>query len=144
MVPYLFCSLENVWVNRNAKILASLCALFLLCPTVLLGQQPDTDGSDGQTVRLLLEKVGELEASQRQLSERLAKLEKAQSVGVARDEARSSLDPPRSAEPPALPPSTSASLHNASSKANLSAVNQSGQQDEMNEPEHRDVSKTLL
>jgi len=60
---FFFCS-EGFLVKRNPKVLAAI--QILLSPTVLFCQQTDhSTPADPQTIRLLLERICQLEASQK-------------------------------------------------------------------------------
>ena len=147
MIPHLFLLLRNVLLRRSPNVLAVI--LFLLVPTILFCQQSDVSTpTDPQTIRLLLERISQLEASQKQMSERLAQLEKAQSAGDAKGDVKSEvvavdqIGPSSAVIAPPVPQATSAVA--VSSSSNQSAVGDPEQQDGTNEQEHMDVSKTLL
>ena len=137
--------LRRVLFTRSPKILVAIP--FLLVPTILVCQQSEVSTpTDPQTIQLLLERISQLEASQKQMSERLAQLEKAQSAGDRKPDARNEKLPvdqmSRSAEAPASNSPQASSSSAISSNSKQSVVGDPEQQDEMND--HMDVSKTLL
>jgi len=145
MFPYLILLLRRVLLTRIPKILVGI--LFLLVPTSLFCQQSDVSTpTDPRTMQLLLERISQLEASQRQMSERLAQLEKAQPAGDPKPEARNeklAVDQTgHTTEAAALLSPQSSSSKAISSDPKESAVADPERQDEMSE--HMDVSKTLL
>jgi hypothetical protein len=147
MFPSLVFLLRRVLLTRSPKILVAIP--FLLFPTILFCQQSDVSTpTDPQTIQLLLERISQLEASQKQMSERLAQLEKAQPSGDAKGNARSEVmavdETGRSSGPSPSPSSQAASSNAVSTGSQKSAVGDPEQQDEMNEQDHMDVSKTLL
>lgn len=143
MFANLLYQLRGLLVHKKAKLAAAVCLAFLLHPAIAASQQSDDSGVEPQLVRRLLDQISQLEANQRQLTDRIAKLEKAQPPSpVSNQSAAADQSSPSSA--PAIGPNANApSLTNASSKANQSAASQN-QQAEADEPEQRDVSKTLL
>lgn len=129
----------TILVCRGAKLAAVMCIPFLLGPTFVWCQQ--SEGSvivDRQEIRALLERINQLEVTQKQLRDRVAQLEKTEPPAYTKREAsatqlsdnssNNSVPGPPRAEPPATP----------------SATSRSEPQDEMNLPEQMDVSKTLL
>jgi len=152
MFPYLILLLRRVLLTRSPKILVA--SSFLLVPTILFCQQSDVSTpTDPQTMQLLLERISQLEASQKQMSERLAQLEKAQPAGDPKPDARNeklavdqtgrTTEAAASLSPQASSAKAISSFSNAiSSDSKQSVVADPERQDEMNE--HMDVSKTLL
>jgi hypothetical protein len=152
MFPYLILLLRRVLLTRSPKILVAIP--FLLVPTILFCQQSDVNTpTDPQTMQLLLERISQLEASQKQMSERLAQLEKAQPAGDPKPDARNeklavdqtgrTTEAAASLSPQASSAKAISSFSNAiSSDSKQSVVADPERQDEMNE--HMDVSKTLL
>ena len=135
----------TVLVTRSRRLAAAVCIPFLLWPTILFGQQSGADaGADRQEIRVLLERISQLEARQKQLSERVAELEKTQSPALAKPAASATerTDPSSANLVTATP--NNAALMTDPSPATPSVRNQTEQQDEVNEPEQMDVSKTLL
>ena len=87
MFPHLFLRHRSGLLKRSPNVLAAIA--FLMAPTILHCQQSDVSTpADSQTIRLLLERINQLEASQKQMSDRLAQLERAQPVGDPKPEAR--------------------------------------------------------
>lgn len=147
MFPDLFLRLRSVFAKNIPKALVAI--QFLLVPTTLFCQQSDVStAADPQTIRLLLERINQLEASQKQMGERLAQLERAQSSGdpkpEARDEKLSVHQTGRATEAFASPSPQASSWNATSSDSKESAVADPERQDEMSEQDHMDVSKTLL
>ncbi|HXQ34396.1 MAG TPA: hypothetical protein VN843_10315, partial [Anaerolineales bacterium] len=145
MFPHLFLRLKSVFAKKSPKVLAAIP--FLLGPTILFCQQSDVStATDPQTIRLLLERISQLEASQKQMGERLAQLEKAQPAGDAKGDAKSevmAVDKIGRSSGPSPSASSQATSSNAvPSNAQQSTVADPERQDEMSE--HMDVSKTLL
>ncbi len=144
MFPYLVL-IRSALLKKSPKAL--LAVPFLLVPTILCCQQSEVSTpTDPQTIQLLLERISQLEASQKQMSERLAQLEKAQSTGDPKPDARSEKLPVEQMSRPAeasasLSPQASSS-NAASSDSKQSVVADPERQDDMSE--HMDVSKTLL
>jgi len=145
MFPHLFLRHRSGLLKRSPNVLAAIA--FLMAPTILHCQQSDVSTpADSQTIRLLLERINQLEASQKQMSDRLAQLERAQPVGDPKPEARDE-KLPIDQTGRATEASASLSPQASSSKAisfdsKESAVADPERQDEMSE--HMDVSKTLL
>jgi hypothetical protein len=145
MFPHLFLLLRSVLLKRIPKALAAIP--FLLGPTILFCQQSDANTpTDPQIIRVLLERISQLEASQKQMSERLAQLERARSVGDPKLDARDEklpVDQTGRATEASVSLSPQASSSKAvSTDSKASAVADPERQDEMDE--HMDVSKTLL
>ncbi|HEY6252963.1 MAG TPA: hypothetical protein VI685_23640 [Candidatus Angelobacter sp.] len=145
MFPDLFLLLKSVIAKEIPKALVVIP--FLLGPTILFCQQSDVSTpADPQTIRLLLERISQLEASQEQMGERLAQLERAQSAADPKPEARDEKLPVdqtgRPTEASASPSPQASSSKATSSDSKESAVADPERQDEMSE--HMDVSKTLL
>jgi len=145
MFAALCVQLRTILVAKSAKAAAAMCICFLLWPTILFGQQSAADANgDHQEIRVLLERISQLEATQKQLSERVAELEKTQSLALAKPGiSATKLTDRSSANSVPGTPKTAGSM-TVPSPASPSAVNQSERQDEINEPEQMDVSKTLL
>lgn len=130
-------------LQNKATIAAACCLAILLQPEIATCQQSEDFGVDSQLVRRLLDRISQLEASQRELNERITKLEKAQPPSAVTHQAGAADQASPSSPPVAGPNANAESANDTSSKTNGSAVPQS-QQAELNEPEQRDVSKTLL
>jgi len=117
--------------------------LLLCCPRFLVSQQPDGQPqSDRQNVQGLLDRIAALEASQKQLMERVAQLEKAQ------PEAHSDPAPPPSSptgDAPAPKVSAAASARPAGQAVSRQTASlQPDQSASMADSDHMDVSKTAL
>ena len=120
---------------RMARLTLAVPLIFfqVLLPGVLHAQQSNTTVSvDARKMQELLDRIADLEASQKQLRERVAQLEKAQSAGPAGPES-----------------SSESSTTTGATKADAAKMDpatpprqeQSGTQDES---EHMDVSRTAL
>src|ERR1700730_5194982 len=84
MLAILSFGLPTGFVPRTAKWATALSLSFFLLSTLLLAQQSDTTTNvDRQTVQSLLDRIVSLEASDKQLRERVAQLESAQSAATA-------------------------------------------------------------
>jgi len=147
MFPHLFLLLRSALLKWSPKALVAIP--FLLVPTILFCQQSDVSApTDPETIRLLLERINQLEASQKQMSERLSRLEKVQPAGDAKGDVKgevTAVDQIGSSSAAAVSPGPQAtSAHAMSSSSNPSVVGDPEQQEETNEQEHMDVSKTLL
>ena len=147
MFPHLLLLLRSALLKWNPKALVAIP--FLLVPTILFCQQSDVSTpTDPQTIRLLLERINQLEASQKQMSERLSQLEKAQPGGDAKGDVKgevTAVDQIGSSSAATVSPGPQAtSAHAMSFSSNPSVVGNPEQQEETNEQEHMDVSKTLL
>lgn len=145
MFPDLFLRLRSVLLKRSPRVVVAIP--FLLGPTILFCQQSDVSTpTDPQTIRLLLERIRQLEASQKQMNQRIAQLEKAQPAGDTKSDAKDEnlrVDETGHMTEGSASPSLQASSSNTiSSDPKQSVVADPERQDEMSE--HMDVSKTLL
>src|SRR5579864_291472 len=77
-------SLQTGTVPRTARWVTALSVSFFLFSTPLFSQQSDTMANvDRQTIQSLLDRIASLEASDKQLRERVAQLESAKSGATA-------------------------------------------------------------
>ncbi|HKV82573.1 MAG TPA: hypothetical protein VJP02_30775 [Candidatus Sulfotelmatobacter sp.] len=145
MLGHLFRRFRSVLLKSSPKVVVAIP--FLLGPTILFCQQSDVSTpTDPQTIRLLLERISQLEANQKQMGERLAQLERAQPAADPKAEARDEKLPVdqtgRETDASASPSPQASSSKATSPDSKESAVADPERQDEMSE--HMDVSKTLL
>lgn len=120
----------------------SLCLLFV--PGALEAQQSEgTVSVDAGKMQELLDRIADLEASQRQLRDRVAQLEKAQPVGTALTPSAVG-DASSSASAGGLVVPDAASSKSQSAKADPPASPGQEQSGNMGEPDHMDVSRTAL
>jgi len=112
--------LRDTLSRRSLGLLKFTLLCLLAYAPVLQGQQAEpTSDSEKQTVQLLLQRIDSLEASQKQLLDRIAKLEKAQAGSPA-------------------------GVAVAASQTGMESVAPSEEQEEMTEAEKMDVNRTLL
>jgi len=142
-MPALRSALKAAVLASSTKRVLAMSLVFLTIPHFLDAQSRDATATDQQTLQILLERIDKLEASQKQLRERVAQLEKAQ---------------PGAAAAPSLPapvetttlvvPLAPAELATASEtphpKADPPPMTQAESQADMTEAEHMDASKTHL
>ena len=122
----------------------ALSLLLLFIPVSLRAQQPETTVSvDSRTMQELLSRIADLEASQRQLRERLAQLEKAQS-GVAAVPTASTADRIKSSSAPRSLEVAEALPKAEPANTDSHTTAQSEQSGAMEDTEHMDVSRTAL
>jgi len=129
-------------IRGNARFALILsCFLFFLSPSLFSQQSETTVSVDARRMQELLDRIADLEASQKQLRSRVEQLEKGQ-PGV------SALSVAPTAEPVTSPSGgqtmTPASPKAESAKANSIPAPQSDQSGAMADPEHMDVSRTAL
>jgi hypothetical protein len=129
---------------RLAITLGSLCFFLLFVCSSLQSQQSDATVSlDARKMQELLDRIADLEASQRQLRERVAQLEKAQSPSSAITTAGAA-DSATSSASPGLVVRNQNSPKAETAKADPPATSQQEQSGNMGGTEHTDVSRTLL
>lgn len=130
-------------ISANARLAVTLIGVVLLPSGALLAQQSETKASvDARKIEELLDRIGDLEASQKQLRARVDQLEKAQSGAAAPAAVLAATVSNSSAS--GSPLSTSASATTEAAKPDASAAAQSDQSSSMSDSEHMDVSRTLL
>jgi len=128
----------------NLGLALTLSVVFLLAPGALYSQQSETTVSvDARKMQELFDRIDELEASQKQLRERVAQLEKAQSVAQAVPAGSASGAAGSSSAPGGLQIAESSSKADAP-KAEPPPTGQAEQSGGTGEPEHMDVSHTAL
>jgi hypothetical protein len=143
MFPDMFVLLSRRLVKTNARRAAVIYLVFLLSPAILCCQRSDAASSeDAQTVQLLLNRINQLEASQRQLNERVAQLEKAAATKDGRRDDPVENPVSGSSDPAASP--RKASLTASALEAKQISSSDRDAQDQIEEPQRMDVSKTLL
>lgn len=129
-------------ISANARLAVTLIC-FVLPSGALLSQQSQTTVSvDARKIEELLDRIADLEASQKQLRARVDQLEKAQSGAAAPAAILAGTVSTASAS--GSPVSTSASAKTEAAKPDPSAAPQSDQSSSMSDSEHMDVSRTLL
>lgn len=126
-------------VPAKAKLAVALSFFLLLVPGVLRSQQSEqTVAVDARKMQELLDRVADLEASQKQLRERVAQLEKAQSADPAGSISEAS--PVSSSDN-----SVSAGAPKAdTAKVDPAAAPRQEQSGSTDQSEHMDVSRTAL
>ena len=144
MFAILSFALPTGFVPRMAKWVTALSLSFLLLSTLLLAQQSNTmTNLDRQTVQTLLDRIASLEASDKQLRERGAQLESAQSGPTAQTGGSTPTLVGASSRVAALSV-TSAAPKSDPTTVEQSPLGQSEQPGTTIEPDHMDVSKTSL
>jgi hypothetical protein len=125
-------------VKPNARSAALIYLAFIMSPAIVWCQQ---SSADPQTIQLLLSRIDRLEASQRQLNDRVQQLEKALATKDGKYD-----DPVNPVSGSSYPGAArnDASLRNSELQRSLSATNAPEPQNHIEEPERVDVSKTLL
>ena len=144
MLANLSFALPSGFVLRTAKWITALSLLFFLLTTSLFSQQSDTmTNVDRQTLQSLLDRIASLEASDKQLRERLAQLEGAQAGAAAHPGGSTAT---QAAGSSGLAAASIASVAPKSDPARQepSPLTQSEQQETTTETEQLDVSKTSL
>jgi hypothetical protein len=130
-------------VLRTAKWITALSLFFFLLTTSLFSQQSGTmTNVDSQTLQSLLDRIASLEASDKQLRERVAQLEGAQ-AGAAKQTVGSTATEVGASAGPAAASTASAAPKSDPARAERSPLTQS-EQDTSTETEQLDVSKTSL
>src|ERR1700756_5060219 len=131
-------------VLRTAKWITALSLSFFLLTTSLFSQQSGTmTNVDSQTLQSLLDRIVSLEASDKQLRERVAQLEGAQ-AGATKQTVGSTATQVGDSAGPAAASTASAAPKSDPARAERSPLTQSEQQDTSTETEQLDVSKTSL
>src|SRR5579871_1683820 len=140
MSAYPFVSNQTLITSRMARSMSFLGLLMLLCMTAY-SQQPETgEPVDRRTIQELLDRIASLEASDKQLRDRVAQLEKAQPGSASPAPALTqSPGPAPTFTAPAL--ADNSSRQPAVAKADPQPTPQA-EQSSMPEPDHMDVSKT--
>lgn len=129
---------------RLAITLCSLCFFPLFVCNSLQSQQSDATVSlDARKMQELLDRIADLEASQKQLRDRVAQLEKAQSPSSAITPAGAA-DSAASSASPGLVVRDQNSPKAETAKADPPATSQQEQSGNIGETEHTDVGRTLL
>ncbi len=137
-------SLQTRIVPRTARWVTALSVSFLLFPTALFSQQSDTTANvDRQTIQSLLDRIASLEASDKQLRERVAQLESAKSGVTAQNGGSTSTEVSASAKV-TLASVTTAAPGADPPRAEQSLVAQSDPQGAPTDQDQMDVSKTSL
>lgn len=132
------------FVLRTTKWLIIGGLPVLLLSTLLTSQQSSSAANvDNRTVQDLLDRIVALEANEKQLRDRVAQLERAQSETPVRAVEPSPVQVPSSSLLSADPVISPAPKTGAT-KADPLPVPQPVQQDTVMEPDHMDVGKTLL
>lgn len=139
-----FWAVQNRAISAKAKLLLAVSLSLLVLSGSVQSQQSETTVLvDARKMQELLDRVADLEASQKQLRERVVQLEKAQS-GVSTSNA-SKADPTAATASAGGAALTDASPHEAEpGKTAPLATQQEDQSGGMGEPEHMDVSRTTL
>ncbi|HLV89025.1 MAG TPA: hypothetical protein VKV39_18715 [Candidatus Sulfotelmatobacter sp.] len=142
MSAYPFVSNQTLITSRMARSMSFLGLLMLLCMTAY-SQQPETgEPVDRRTIQELLDRIASLEASDKQLRDRVAQLEKAQPGSASPAPALTqSPGPAPTFTAPAL--ADNSSRQPAVAKADPQPTPQA-EQSSMPEPDHMDVSKTAM
>jgi len=129
--------------RTKLALVLSLCPLFV--PSALQSQQSEqTVSVDARKMQELLDRIADLEASQRQLRDRVAQLEKAESGGATASPAPAADDASSSAAVGGRVVTEAAAPQAQSAKADPPATPGQEQSGNMGEPEHTDVSRTAL
>ena len=137
-------SLQTGIVPRTARWVTALSVSFFLFPTALFSQQSDTMANvDRQTIQSLLDRIASLEASDKQLRERVAQLESAKSGATAQNVGSTSTPAGAPAKVTAAS-GTSAAPEADPPRAEQSPVTQSDPQSAPTDQDQMDVSKTSL
>jgi len=139
----LFFAIRTGVVPRTAKCLMVLALSLFLPSRVLLSQQSDPAAAvDRQTLQSLLDRIAALEASDRQLRERIAQLERVRpATPAAPAESTVARMVPSPVLAAAIP---GAATEVAATRADSSPGPQAEQSVPMAEQDHMDVSKTAL
>lgn len=124
-----FATTENAFVPRIVKSIITLGLFVFFCVGSLLAQD-STVAVDRKTVEGLLERISELEASQKDLRQRVSQLEKNQTAV-----------PAATAAPETM---AAAPAKTAPAQSDPPPKSQSEQMGPAMEPDHMDVSKTQL
>ena len=133
------------FILAKRRLALTLSVLFLFAPGALYSQQSETTVSlDARKMQELLNRIDELEASQKQLRERVAQLEQAQSAAAHAVPAGSAAAAAGSSSAPGGLLVAEASPKLESPKADPSATPQADQAGSTGEQEHMDVSRTAL
>ena len=136
---------ETRIVPARTSLVLALGLFLLLSPGALQSQQSDATVSvDARKMQELLDRISDLEASQRQLRDRVAQLEKAQSGGTGAGTGPAAAGASSSATTGGLVVPDATSPKTQSAKADPSANTQQEQSGNMGESEHMDVSRTAL
>jgi hypothetical protein len=144
MLAKLFFALSTGFVLRTAKWITVLSLSFLLLTTSLFSQQSDTlTNADRQTLQSLLDRIASLEASDKQLRERVAQLEGAPAGATAHTGGSTATQAGASSRLPAASV-LSAAPKSEPTRPEPSPLAQSEQQETATDTEHLDVSKTSL
>lgn len=129
-------------VPARANLVLALSLFLLFVPGALQSQQSETTVSvDARKMQELLDRIADLEASQKQLRDRVAQLERAQSGTAATPSAAGTASSSAAGSSVVQDP-TSPKL--GSAKADPLATPRPEQSGGMGEPEHMDVSRTAL
>lgn len=129
-------------VPARTNLVVALSLLLLFVPCALQSQQSEATVSvDARKMQELLDRIADLEASQRQLRERVAQLERGQS-GTAAAPAAGDAASSSAAGPLVVP--GAAPLKPESAKADPAATAPPEQAGSTGETEHMDVSRTAL
>ena len=144
MLANVSCALPIGLVLRTARWITALSLFFFLLTTSLFSQQSGTmTNVDSQTLQSLLDRIASLEASDKQLRERVAQLEGAQ-AGATKQTVGSTATQVGDSAGPAAASTASAAPKSDPARAERSPLTQSEQQDTSTETEQLDVSKTSL
>ena len=144
MLANVSCALPIGLVLRTARWITALSLFFFLLTTSLFSQQSGTmTNVDSQTLQSLLDRIVSLEASDKQLRERVAQLEGAQ-AGATKQTVGSTATQVGDSAGPAAASTASAAPKSDPARAERSPLTQSEQQDTSTETEQLDVSKTSL
>jgi len=140
MSSILSAAMQTRGVPRNAKFIFGVSAFLLLLSTFLSSQQPDTSAPvTSRTIQDLLDRIGNLEASQKELRERVAQLEKAQTAASTAPAESSNA----SSQVP-LPVTSTVSKAESTKTVAAAGTMQSAPSTGTAEQEHMDVGMTAL
>src|ERR1700687_1839834 len=144
MLANLSFALPTDFVLRTARWMTALSLSCFLLTTSLFSQQSDTmTNVNPQTLQSLLDRIASLEASDKQLRERVAQLEGAQAGSTAQT-GGSTVTQAGASSGLAAAPVVSAAPKSDPARAEQSPLTQSDQQETTTETEQLDVSKTSL
>ena len=131
-------------ITAKTKFALALSLFLLFLPGSLYSQQSETTVSvDARKMQELLDRIADLEASQKQLRERVAQLERAES-GVSAPPNMSTPDTVTSSSTAGSLVVTAASSKTEPAKMDSPPTPRSEQAATMDESEHKDVSRTAL
>ncbi len=145
MSAIVFLTVQTLPIRIRANFALMLCFLLLFLSSALHSQQSEATVSvDGRKMQELLDRVAELEASQKQLRERVAQLEKAQTGVAAAPTAPANSVPRASASSSGSSAAAGSSSKTEAAKTDPPATTRSEQSGPMAEADHMDVSRTAL